>query len=354
MYSYKLHRVGSLAFESNYLYCEDRIAFIDHYFERAIARGKDVDIDTFIEFIKRQYVAKYGEDAYYSQLEQTIARKFWRRKKREPDIKDSCFQWYFKDSKNQFNVGNKKGRDEQFDYIKDGMIENFGAEAVTDEYIIKNIKREVNNHCNRLRRAKRKGELNFFNYFVTFTYDDELHTAESFKRKLHIKLKNEAYRRGWAYMIIKEEGEKTKRIHYHALMYIPKEGMIGELFWNNRPTEKSNAKGEKYWVTEKQLENTWFNANFGMTNFQEITYVQGTMLPLDYIQKYMNKTEERIKYSRHIPSYEIKELPDDRVKIEMTYPDNKTVRGFIVSDFYLPKNIPGRKAFHIPDFANTG
>jgi len=341
MYAHKLHRVGSLAVHSPYLYCEERKAFIDHYFDRGQSRGHGINIESMVMFIKRQYLAKYGQDDYYEQLEQTICRKFARRKEREPDIKDDVFQWAFKVSKEQFKVRTPQGKQSQFEFIKDCLIDVFGETTDLDDYIRKSIKREVKNLCNRLKRAKRKGELNHFNYFVTFTYDDNLHSSDSFGRKLKTVLKNMAYRRGWAYMIIKEQGGETERTHFHSLLYIPAGQMVGDLV--NVEKFCPIKKRMKKWI-----QNTWFEKNFGINTFEEITYAQGSMLPINYIQKYMSKTDERIKYSRHLPAYDIKELPDDTVKIDLTYEDG-TQQGYIISDFYLPKNHPGRKITPDPD-----
>ena len=65
------------------------------------------------------------------------------------------------------------------------------------------------------------------------------------------------------------------------------------------------------------LENTWFREHFGINDFEPITYEHASLFPLGYIQKYMSKTGNKMKYSRHMPSYEIKELPDDRDKISV-------------------------------------
>jgi len=399
MFKYKNHRKGSLTIHSPHLYCDARKKFIGDLFDRKMAKdGKLLDdgqktacseeyMASMINYISRQYLVVYGEDKYFAQLPKSVLRKFARRKEREEDIKDSIFLWYFKQSKDPllcgFSYREKKdgknvGKQKQHEFIKTGIVDAFGPDIVDlDEYIKKSIKREVKNIWSRLKLAMLKGQMNYFNYFVTFTYDDELHTAESFEYQLKTKLKNEAYRRGWAYMGMREFGGDTERKHFHFLMYIPAGEMLGKI----EEVEEYCVKRKKM---VKRLENTFFRQNFGINTFEAITYAKGTMSPVSYVQKYMSKTDEKMIYSRHVAGYDFVELPDiepdtlETMRIVMYYhvtqkcsacgeklknetnkkvikcadcgvinlakEPEKVVRGYILSntDIYLPTKVPGR------------
>lgn len=63
--------------------------------------------------------------------------------------------------------------------------------------------------------------------------------------------------------------------------------------------------------------NTWFEQNFGRCDFEELTDMKvrhgNTM---EYIMKYIDKTGERIVYSRGIPTEIEKELPQTEILSE--------------------------------------
>lgn len=68
------------------------------------------------------------------------------------------------------------------DFIRAGILKLYPDMDKLDEYITDKIKRKLNNLLHRKKRFRRKANLNRWNYFVTFTYDDTKHTAESLKR----------------------------------------------------------------------------------------------------------------------------------------------------------------------------
>ena len=149
--------------------------------------------------------------------------------------------------------------------------------------------------------------MNKWNYFVTFTYDPKKHTAESFNKKLRKCLSNLHTRRGWKYMGVFEYGEKKGTIHFHALLYVPKNEMIGKLVEKNEYSTKRKERRTRYG-------NTFFDENFGMSDFQELNPILlkrgGT---LRYLVKYLTKTGEKAVYSRGLPSEIYKELSDNDV-----------------------------------------
>ena len=159
----------------------------------------------------------------------------------------------------------------------------------------------------RIKRFKRKVNMNRWNYFVTFTCDPKKHTEESFRKKLRKCLSNLHTRRGWKYMGVFEYGEANGAIHFHALIYMPEGEIIGDIV---AVSEYSKKRSERY----TRYGNTFFDDAFGKSDFQEVNPVLlkrgGTSR---YLVKYITKTGEKIVYSRGIPAEICKELSDNDV-----------------------------------------
>ena len=104
-----------------------------------------------------------------------------------------------------------------------------------------------------------------------------------------------------------EYGEANGSIHFHALIYVPENEMIGELV---EKREYSKKRGE----VRTRYGNTYFDEYFGISDFQEVNPILlkrgGTSR---YLVKYITKTGEKIVYSRGIPSEICKELSDNDV-----------------------------------------
>ena len=104
-----------------------------------------------------------------------------------------------------------------------------------------------------------------------------------------------------------EYGEKNGVIHFHALIYVPNNEMIGELV---KKREYSTKRGERH----TRYGNTFFDEDFGMSDFQEVNPILlkrgGTSR---YLVKYITKTGEKVVYSRGIPAEICKELSDNDI-----------------------------------------
>ena len=184
-----------------------------------------------------------------------------------------------------------------YDFMKDNMLDKFPyMENEIDAFVEKHIKMKIHNFYSRIKRFKRKAYLNKWNKFVTITYDDKKHTAESFKRTLRKCLSNLHCRRGWNYMGVFEYAPETQRLHFHALMYIPDGQMVGEIV---EKQDYSTAQKKM----QKTLINTFFEKKFGRNDFEDLTeedIKHGHAL--EYLTKYLHKTNEKIVYSRGIPT----------------------------------------------------
>ena len=104
-----------------------------------------------------------------------------------------------------------------------------------------------------------------------------------------------------------EEGGAHGALHFHALLYVPENEMIGRI---EEREEYSVKRGKRH----TRYANTFFDESFGMSDFQELNPILlkrgGT---IKYLIKYIIKTGEKIVYSRGIPAEICKELPDSDI-----------------------------------------
>ena len=228
-----------------------------------------------------------------------------------------------------FTQGYNKGlRDRKMekpmsDYIHDGLRTLFTEEEIAKVDIAERVKRKLNNLHHRKKRFRRKAYLNRWNFFVTFTYDDKKHDEETFRRKLRRCLSNLHTRRGWRYMGVFERAPETGRLHFHGLLYVPAGEMLGKC---EEKTDYSTAQGQM----QTRNENSFFAQWYGRNDFEEITQSQlETGDSVDYILKYIGKTNERIVYSRGIPTEICMKLSANDIITEMT---NDFVLKYVVFD----------------------
>ncbi|MDE6597299.1 MAG: hypothetical protein K2K60_01505 [Clostridia bacterium] len=197
------------------------------------------------------------------------------------------------------------------DFIRAGILKLFPDKQGLDEYIADKIKRKLNNLLHRKKRFRRKANLNCWNYFVTFTYDDTKHTAETFKKKLRKCLSNLHTRRGWKYMGVFEQAPETGRLHFHGLIYVPTGEMLGTI---TEIQDYSTAQGKM----QTRNENKFFADNFGRNDFCEVSKSEmKNGKRTEYILKYIGKTNERICYSRGIPTEICRVVDGDDIITEM-------------------------------------
>lgn len=180
-----------------------------------------------------------------------------------------------------------------------------------DGYVAEKIALSQRNLWARKKRFRRKAYLNKWNYFVTFTYDDQKHTSETFRTKLRKCLSNLHTRRGWRYMGVFEEAPKTGRLHFHGIFYIPDGEMVGNVV----ETEDYSTAQHKMQITHI---NDFFAENFGRNDFEELNNMELKHgQALDYLLKYIDKTGERIVYSRGVKSEVYAMVDDNDIAAEM-------------------------------------
>ena len=197
--------------------------------------------------------------------------------------------------------------DAMADFIQAGLEKLYPASSTLRKFILEKMDKKQRNLWKRIKRFRRKANMYRWNYFVTFTYDPRKHTAESFRRKLRKCLSNLHTRRGWKYMGVFEEGGENGTLHFHALLYVPENEMIGRIVERNEYSLKRRKRYTRYG-------NTFFDENFGMSDFQELNPILlkrgGT---IKYLIKYIVKTGEKIVYSRGIPAEICKEIADSDI-----------------------------------------
>ena len=176
-----------------------------------------------------------------------------------------------------------------------------------ETYVDDNLERKKRNLICRRTRLVRKVNLQNFNYFVTFTYDSKKHTEESFKKKLIWTLANFSHRKEWKYVGVWERSPEKNRLHFHGLFYIPDGTMPGELIEVNDFSLITHKR-------QTTVQNTYFNEKFGRSDFEKIDDNRKMGAAVAYILKYIEKSGERIVYSRGLPQYFISDiLPEDVV-----------------------------------------
>ena len=183
-----------------------------------------------------------------------------------------------------------------YEFMKDNISEKYPEMENLDEYVDTHIKMKLHNFYTRVKRFRRKAYLNKWNKFVTITYDDKLHTPESFRKKLRKCLSNLHCRHGWTYMGVFEHAPGTDRLHFHAIMHIPEGQMIGEM-------EEKNDYSTAQKKMQKTMSNTFFAKTFGRNDFKDMTEEDLKYgHAIEYLLKYLSKTNEKIVYSRGIPT----------------------------------------------------
>lgn len=184
------------------------------------------------------------------------------------------------------------------------------------EYVKANIERKQRNLICRRIRMCRKANLQDFNYFCTFTYNDELHTEETFKKKLKQCLGNFTARKDWKYMGVWERSPKKKRLHFHGLFYIPDGTLPGMMIQTNDYSFSEHKRK----ITNQSL---YFVERFGRNDFEPINDKTKMGHAMGYLMKYLEKTGEKIVYAKGMPQYFISDILEEDVVCRIGQEDKK-------------------------------
>jgi len=224
--------------------------------------------------------------------------------------KEELFETLFKENSD-------KKQQERKENITEGLKPYFKNENDAAEYAKYNIERKERNAIVRKIRLWRKVHLQDFNYFCTFTYDDNLHDEGSFRKSLLNCLKHYASRKKWKYIGVWERSPEKQRLHFHGIFYIPDGTMPGELI-EKRDYNLNSGQMQ----TTKQ--NTYFNKKYGRSDFEAINKFELDSA-VRYIIKYMEKTGGEIVYSRGLPTYFQSDIMEDDVLCRTGVDDRKLI-----------------------------
>lgn len=205
-----------------------------------------------------------------------------------------------------YRENNGKRKAEKIEILTKELKQDFQTEQEAEEFVRTNIERIKRNKIVRKTRLARKINLNEWNWFCTFTYSDEKHTEESFRKGLSEVLKRMVHRKCWRYIGVWERGGETNRLHFHGIFYIPKNGMPGEL-----EEKKDYSFGSR--KRQMIMQNTYFNDKFGRNDFNELNVRQKIANSARYLMKYIEKSGEKLIYSRNIPTYSRSDIMDEDV-----------------------------------------
>ncbi len=200
--------------------------------------------------------------------------------------------------------------------IVNAMLPYFDDYNSAFEYVQSNLMRKRRNLIARRIRLTRKANLQAFNYFVTFTYNDALHTEITFKKKLKNCLSLFCSRKEWKYIGVWERSPEKQRLHFHGVFDIPDGTMPGVLFEKN----DYNFNTHRRQIT---VQNSYFVDKFGRCDFEEIEGNGKLGEALAYIMKYIEKSGEKIVYSKGLPQYFISDIMTKDVVTTIGLEDSK-------------------------------
>ena len=206
---------------------------------------------------------------------------------------------------------------ERKQYIAEKLQDDFATAEEANEYARRQTERKRNNACKRYTRLWRKVYLQGrWDYFVTFTYDSDKHTEESFWQNLRNTLKHLVSRKGWKYIGVWERSA-SERLHFHGIFYIPENAMIGELKQVNDYSTKQHRMQTTY-------QNTHFLRYFGRNDFKEINKSE-VVQSVRYLLKYIEKSGERMVYGGDLPTYFKSDVMDEDIACPTGIDDRKAL-----------------------------
>lgn len=225
--------------------------------------------------------------------------------------------------KEQFETAYKESqklpRKERKEYVKKAMEEAIPDKEQRQEYVEQGSERKKTNAIRRKVRLSRKVNLQReWNFFCTFTFSDEKHTEESFRKSLRNTLKHLVNRKGWKHIGVWERGGANGRLHFHGIFFIPSGGMVGELV----ATDDYSTKDHRMQTAHQ---NTYFLERYGRNDFQPLGSLQEIQHSLEYLMKYIEKSGERLIYGGKLPTYFESDILDEDVICHYGKDDRKAI-----------------------------
>lgn len=214
-----------------------------------------------------------------------------------------------------------KPRKEKKEIIANELVKDLKNEEIVRDFINKQFERHKRNSIERKKRLYRKVFLQEWNYFCTFTYDDKKLTEIEFREKLTNCLRHLATRNEWKYIGVWERSPNNNRLHFHCLLYTPI--MIGT-FETKIDYSTTNHK------MQTANQNTYFLERFGRNDFKPIVKSELNQA-INYLTKYMEKTGEKVVYSKGLGTYFVSDIVESDVVCTIGKEDRKIL---LFDNFY--------------------
>ena len=244
----------------------------------------------------------------------------WKKKKpklnksKEIEVKKQKFETLYKENSD-------KKKKEKIEAITKELKEDFKSEEQAKEFVKNNLARKKRNAIVRKTRLMRKLNLQEWTHFCTFTYDENKLNEEEFKKKLSNCFKKLCHRKEWKYIGVWERSPTNNRLHFHGIFYIP--NMVGELI------EIKDYSTKKHQM-QVSMQNTYFLERFGRNDFKELDQSMISNAAT-YLMKYIEKTGEKLVYSRGLATYFVSDILEDDIVCTIGQEDRKIL---LFDDFY--------------------
>lgn len=124
------------------------------------------------------------------------------------------------------------------------------------------------------------------------------------------------HRKNWRYAGVWERSPTSDRLHFHRLFDIP-DGTLPGTF---EEVKDYNTKEHKRQSTRV---NSYFLERFGRNDFKEINSKANLGKSIAYLTKYIEKTGEKIVYSKNLPTYFISDIMDEDIVCTIGQEDKK-------------------------------
>ena len=249
----------------------------------------------------------YSDGSHYIAIPHTERKSKRKRKTVEESIvvgdKKTTKKAYFDELYAQSQSGKEKMVKAE---VLGKMEEHFEKKSDAVMFVESNMMRKKRNLACRRTRLMRKAALQEFNYFCTFTYDSDKMEEIEFRKKLKYVFNNLSTRKGWRYIGVWERGGDTKRLHFHGIFHIPDGTLPGELTIDDGYSFAHSRR-------EKILQCSYFKERFGRNDFDPIEKDSSLSKELIYMVKYIEKTGEKIVYSRGLPQFFISDVMDEDI-----------------------------------------
>ena len=237
------------------------------------------------------------------------------------------------EKKEQFEAAYKESQQlpkkERKAYMRKAMKDVIPDRKQRKAYVERHNERKQTNAIRRRVRLSKKVNLQRdWNFFCTFTFSDKLHTEETFRKSLRNTFKHLVNRKGWKHIGVLERGNKTNRLHFHGIFYIPPGGMVGEMTETHDYSTKDHCMQTAH-------QNTYFLERYGRNDFQALGSPMEVQHSLGYLMKYIEKSGERLIYGGKLPTYFVSDVMDEDILCPCGIDDRKAV---LADDFTCIKN----------------